>query len=190
MIYLLCKYNLKKLTFENCYVLDVPDAVLFYLLHAILPLSTHSRLNKKNKMVCSKYTILESQNAFILVVQKPFNLNETINKIRTDAAAKKSTLQPFIIALGKNLFEAKHFYCYYDGVICKFNSIVAAIDCCFKTFFVFNLIYPPECYNFWLFIQREIFKLTLKYDNTIPSLLRLMEDFKNQKKMSLINSKK
>lgn len=37
------------------------------------------------------------------------------------------------------------------------NSIVGAIDCCFKVIHALNLEYPLECLQVWTFIQKVFF---------------------------------
>lgn len=97
--------------------------------------------------------------------------------MRDSAVKQKITLQPFLIGLGKDLFNIQQYLMYNDGIFLKFDSIVAAIDSCFKSFFVFDISYPKQCQNFWIFIQRVIFEIVLDFDEITPSFLRVLVDF-------------
>lgn len=44
----------------------------------------------------------------------------------------------------------------------KINTIIKAVDICFKVFHIFNVEYSLESYNFWLFIQKYYFKIKNK----------------------------
>lgn len=154
---------------------DIPDIIILFLLHAILPSSTRKNKTKNNKKITSKYTFADSQNSFFQIIAKPFDLDLHIKNIKKAAVDEKLTIQPFILGIGEDIFKIKTYVTYYDGILCKFDNAIAAFDCCFKLFYVLNLEYPTKCFNFWLFVQLVIFKIPS--DNVTPSMLQLKKDF-------------
>lgn len=146
-------------------------------MHAMIPTASHVMVNKNGKRVTCKFSYRESQDSFLMLLENPFELENSIKQLRSELAKQKRTLQPFIIGLGTNLFEIKHFYTFCDGVLCKFESFLAAVDCCFKLYFTFNLEYPCKCSNFWIFLQQKVYKIVLKTDKVSPSVLQIMCDF-------------
>ncbi|KAF0685514.1 Uncharacterized protein FWK35_00033976, partial [Aphis craccivora] len=57
------------------------------------------------------------------------------------------------------------------------ESALKAIDICFKSFFVFNLHYTPQCEQIWYFIQTFIYEITTKFDkNCSPNVTTLIND--------------
>lgn len=44
------------------------------------------------------------------------------------------------------------------------DSVVKAIDVCFKAFFVFNAEYPKEALDPWTFIQKGVYDIVTVYD--------------------------
>lgn len=65
-------------------------------------------------------------------------MKKSCNKDKKNAAAKeKKTIQPFI-AVG--LQETLELFVIINNVKLGLNNLISALDYCFKTFFVFNLI--------------------------------------------------
>lgn len=71
------------------------------------------------------------------------------------------------------IVDAKEFYLVYDSLFFKFNSVIKALDTVFKVFFVLNLEYPKEIYNFWLFIQIYFYNIpdTKNISSAVTSLI-------------------
>jgi hypothetical protein len=46
----------------------------------------------------------------------------------------------------------------------QFENFMDCFDACFKIFFALDLDYPLFGYRFWLYVQREIFKIKLNND--------------------------
>lgn len=106
-------------------------------------------------------------------------MDKEIAKLRQEAKVQKSTIQPCLIALGQNLFESKHFYTFCDGIMYKFNSIIAAVDICFKLFYVLNLEYPLKSHNAWMFFERNVYKMKTSSSNLLPKMIEFTQDFEN-----------
>lgn len=77
-------------------------------------------------------------------------------------------IQPCVIIVGETLQTAKDFYVLFENVEYKLHSVLAAVDTCFKIIHVMNLVYPPEAYNTWMFIQRYFYKLYIQ-EEKVPT---------------------
>jgi len=64
-------------------------------------------------------------------------------------------LQPFIIALGAEKTELTSFYVVVSSLV-KFpvDSLLRAVDICYKAIFVLNLQYSSDCAQIWYTLQR------------------------------------
>lgn len=103
-----------------------------------------------------------------------------IQKKKSIAASEKRSIQPFIFVIGANEFAPAYFYIYLDGIRHKLPSVVAAIDCAFKIFHVFNIKYPEESVAVWLFIQKYLYDVQTPYDPIFPTVDLFMSKFKNK----------
>lgn len=170
----------KKIYFLK-YFQEIPDAIVLYLLHAILPPTICTSKLKNNRKITFKCTFADSQNSFLHILNQPFELDTSIQLLRERAAKEKQTIQPFLLAVGgdKDLFQIQEYFTFCDGILCKFTNIVAAVECCFKTFYVLNISYSKKCYNFWIFVQNIFFELEVDNIHTTSGMIQVLEDFKS-----------
>lgn len=81
----------------------------------------------------------------------------------------KISLQPYIIFVG-SYDSVEEIYVSLDDVLYKVNSMIEAIDVCFKIFHVFEVNYPVSSEHLWLLIQQGIYKFTTKWDSVITNI--------------------
>lgn len=84
------------------------------------------------------------------------------------------TRQPQVVAVGDTVMSAKDYYLLYDEVIYHLDSLVKAIDICFKVFFVFNAEYPAEAADVWTFLQKGVYGIATPYDVLTPRVKELL----------------
>jgi len=84
-------------------------------------------------------------------------------------------IQPFIIVIGQ-LSSQKDILVYFDDIKYKILTIQRAVDVVFKIFHVFNLSYPPESYNVWLFIQKLFYNIHDKLDQPQPLISLILAE--------------
>jgi len=65
-----------------------------------------------------------------------------------------------------SLFDPKQILVYFDNIEYKIFSAYKAFDVCFKIFHVFNVEYPLESGDVWLFIQTFFYNIQTKYDKS------------------------
>jgi len=77
-----------------------------------------------------------------------------------------ATIQPYITIVGKDYNSIDTCYIRVNQKLWSFDCPVKALEVCFKSYFVFNCSYPKECYDPWIVIQLELFKLVTVYDRS------------------------
>ncbi len=73
--------------------------------------------------------------------------------------------QPLVVVVGENLTELTHHIPVIDSFTYNLPNLTVAIDACFKAFFALNALYPKECEQVWLIIQRCVYGIRTQYDN-------------------------
>lgn len=132
-----------------------------YLLHCIfIPTSKKSTKDSNGKRGFIKFSIRDSQNSFLVVTPTAVAMELTLKKM-----AENGPIQPCLLVVG-SLFDPKQILVYFDNIKYKMFSAYKAFDICFKIFHVFNVEYPLESGDVWLFIQTFFYNITTKYDKS------------------------
>lgn len=74
------------------------------------------------------------------------------------------TVQPYIIVIGPILFDIRTSYVCIDSILYSTDSILQALDMCFKVFHVLHLQYPVFTDYLRLILQRGLYDITTKWD--------------------------
>jgi len=85
-------------------------------------------------------------------------------------------LQPLIIIVGPSINEISNYFVIVNDTYYVLNSIVVAVDTCFKIFHALNLLYPVESLPVWSFIQKGFYKIKTAYDSEYVSVNSLLSD--------------
>ncbi|XP_029347666.1 uncharacterized protein LOC107882231 isoform X2 [Acyrthosiphon pisum] len=148
--------------------------VIIYLMHALfLPTSKKSSIDSDGKKCLIKFSIKDSQNSFIMVSNTAIGMEEML-KLRK---SNNNPIQPCLLIVG-TILNPTQILVYFDDVKYKFFSIIKALDICFKIFHVFNIEYPLESQNVWLFIQRYFYDVKLKFDKPCPLVYQIISELK------------
>lgn len=91
----------------------------------------------------------------------------------------KATMQPFIIAIGKNLKAIEHLFVRVNRQMYRVNSLLKGIDVCFKVIFALNAKYSVECEQLWLFIQYFMYEIKCPNDKISIGVRTLLNDLSN-----------
>lgn len=100
-----------------------------------------------------------------------------IDKTRAYLHENKLCLQPFIVAVGSEEMVS-HFFVVLDTAKYRFESVVTAVDFCYKLHFVLNLEYSPFCVQVWTFVQKYFYGMKTKYDATFTTVTSALSDLK------------
>ncbi|XP_051168151.1 uncharacterized protein LOC127285960 isoform X2 [Leptopilina boulardi] len=126
-----------------------------------------------------KPTIEEARASFILHVKSPDDIDEEIKKMREKLSNFNMSLQPLIIVVGENLSVVNRFYVNIDDTRYSFQSILQALDLCFKSFHVLHTEYPKPSEPVWLFLQKSIYSITTKWDKKFSCVASLLSAIEN-----------
>jgi len=124
-------------------------------------MSRKSTIDENGKKSMIKFSIRNSLNYFRQIAQTAAEMEAQLQIIITG----RGPIQPFILVVG-SLLDPKQILVYFDNIKYKMFSVLKAFDTCFKIFHVFNLEYPIESANVWLFIQTYFYNITTKYDKS------------------------
>jgi len=116
------------------------------------------------------------RDGFITHVRSNAEVQETISRKQEKLLGLGHTQQPFIIIVGPTLSEISNYFVVVDDVFYQLNSIIAAVDCCFKTIITFNAEYPVECETIWYFIQKGFYNLHTTFDKNFTTVNTFMSD--------------
>ncbi|CAI6361296.1 unnamed protein product [Macrosiphum euphorbiae] len=140
---------------------DSKTLIIMYLLHCFfIPTSKKSTKDSNGKRGFIKFSIRDSQNSFLVVTPTALAMELTLKKM-----AENGPIQPCLLVVG-SLFDPKQILVYLDNIKYKMFSAYKAFDICFKIFHVFNVEYPLESGDVWLFIQTFFYNITTKYDKS------------------------
>ncbi|XP_063960266.1 uncharacterized protein LOC135155266 [Lytechinus pictus] len=107
----------------------------------------------------SRATVKEAMESFIDFQPIGTNLPQYLDGLMSKRR------QPFVLALGPQKVPAQYF-AVVEGRALKQDSLLKAVDVCFKLFYVLDLEYPSACYTTWEFIQKVLYQVNAKDRNT------------------------
>jgi len=84
-----------------------------------------------------------------------------------------TTIQPFIVLVGKDLFSIQYCYTRVDDQFWTFNCPLEAVDACFKAFMALHCCYPKECYESWIILQLQLYNIETNYDRQSSVIVSL-----------------
>lgn len=122
-----------------------------------------------------KFTVEDSQNSLIIHINEAHQLEEKLNAIY----GKK--IQPLIICQGLSIYDFKEIFVYFDNIKYKSENFISALDTCFKIINLFNLNYPIQSKNVWLFIQYYFYNIKFLNDNFNSAITTMKKQLESKK---------
>ncbi|XP_074026182.1 uncharacterized protein [Leptinotarsa decemlineata] len=117
------------------------DAAVLWALHGFfVPTNKVVKKDSTGKSRTTEFTIRDSQQSFLYVGKTVQKVEDWIKFLQS----KKSSIQPFIFAIGEDITKISEIYTYFDGIKYIFFNIMRAVDICFKIIYIFNLNFPAE----------------------------------------------
>lgn len=145
---------------------------IFEMVHyAIPPTARITEIGSKKQW---KPSAEESYRSCVVEVATTNQLNTQIELIKINCLKYGLTLQPLIVYIS----DTQQFGVYWDTILYESASFRHAIDLCFKTFFVFDLVYPKPSENVWRFIQNQIYNIYIPRDKYNVNISILLEKYK------------
>ncbi|KAJ8018120.1 hypothetical protein HOLleu_44066 [Holothuria leucospilota] len=124
------------------------SSVALQVLPCILPTGQVKNRNGKT----TRASTSEALAAFIDCEPVGTNLPEYLSRVQ----AERKKPQPFILILGTRVLPSQIFLV-IEGVAIEHPTLLKTVDACFKAFYVFDIIYPPQCQSTWEFIPKYFF---------------------------------
>ncbi|KTF80519.1 hypothetical protein cypCar_00036501 [Cyprinus carpio] len=97
-------------------------------------------------------SIDEARKAFIDLQPVGTNMVEFINR------PESTKHHPFVMAMG-NGQQISQAFVIINGQALEQSTLLAAVDLCFKAFYVFDMNYPKQCASTWEFMQHVVFQI-------------------------------
>lgn len=113
-------------------------------------------------------------------MQIPGDVTKVRETAKQEARKNNLKVQPYIIIVG-DLKKVSEVYVCLDDTLYVIDSVLKAIDVCFKSFFVFQLEYPFDSQHIWLLMQKGMYNISTKYD----PILSFTEDIISKVKTNL-----
>lgn len=101
----------------------------------------------------------------------------SLERLKEKLRKQGLTLQPLIILAGPLAKIDKAYVCVND-ILYSVDSVLDAIDLCFKTFIVFDSAYPVKSEKYWTVIQKSIYEIDFPTDSTYRSANVLIGEIK------------
>lgn len=92
------------------------------------------------------------------------DIYEFIERQRDKVQQYQKTLQPFVIIVGKDFQNITDTYVIVDKQPFRFDTVVRAVDVCFKVNFALNTEYQIQSKSLWLFLQQAVYNIRLQND--------------------------
>lgn len=75
--------------------------------------------------------------------------------------------------------EPRKYWFFFYGIKYKMFSPIRALDICFKIYHIFNIEYPIQSVNVWLFVQKLYYNIENKYDKSCPLVNQIINEIYN-----------
>ncbi|XP_038595263.1 uncharacterized protein LOC119918520 [Micropterus salmoides] len=120
-------------------------------LPGLLPPTTY-KVGRGRGAKVVRHTNFECSLAFVDHKAPGINMVEYLHE------AKASKPYPHVLTLG-NDGSASQAFVIISGQAVEQETLLQAIDVCFKAFFVFDVEYPKQCEHVWKFMQNVIYEI-------------------------------
>lgn len=87
------------------------------------------------------------------------NLKQWEDKLKADALAGKTTIQPRILVVGDSCDDLNEFYIIFNDITYKVESLLRAVDAVIKICFTFKLKYSQKSKYVWVFLQNYVYNI-------------------------------
>ncbi|XP_026124521.1 uncharacterized protein LOC113106635 [Carassius auratus] len=99
----------------------------------------------------------------ILRIASLVSLGRTFHKVGTNMVEflnrpESTKNHPFVMVMG-NGQQISQAFVIINGQALEQSTLLAAVDLCFKAFYVFDMNYPKQCASTWEFMQHVVFQI-------------------------------
>lgn len=174
-IYLLLIYTIY--IFNNFIIFSENEESSLVAVFMVLPfLFSPVTIKKKKGKGNWRPSKSEMRDGFILHLRSHAELQESITRRKQKYEQLAFTLQPLIIIIGPTISDIAQYFVLVDDTYYFVNSIITAVDCCFKIIHALHAEYPVESKPVWYFIQKGCYKLKTSWDVEYVTVNSLLSD--------------
>ncbi|XP_013870629.1 uncharacterized protein LOC106522237 [Austrofundulus limnaeus] len=121
-------------------------------LPALLP-PTAYKVGRGRGSEVVRHTVKECSLAFIDHKPPGTNMVEYLHE------AMASRPYPYVLTLGNDKEHASQTFVITAGQALEQDTLLQAIDVCFKAFFILDIKYPKQCEHVWEFLQSVVYEM-------------------------------
>lgn len=125
----------------------------------------------------SKFKLYPNLNNAFLSIQAYGDVEKVKEDRRTFGISRNVRVQPYIIVVGdKKKFSVESVYVIIDNIEYAVDSVLKALDVCFKAFNVFNAAYTSQSEQIWLLLQVGLYRFRTKFDARLNCVDEVLHD--------------
>lgn len=141
----------------------------------MLPFLTSSIPLKDKKKGTWKPSKTEIRDGFITQIATSGDLKSTIACRISKLHRFGKSLQPFVVFVG-NVTEITECYVVAGDTYYKLDTLLTAVDVCFKIIHATGAKYQEESYVVWMIIQKGFYLLRTEYDKELTTVNSFLVD--------------
>ncbi|KAL0100520.1 hypothetical protein PUN28_019670 [Cardiocondyla obscurior] len=160
---------------QNTQITNCKLVITIQLLSYLIP--SKQKIKQKSIMAknhCHKASIALSKNCMIKCVPT----SGDITKIRQEASDKAREMQisvQFYIIIVGTIRNVSNSCVTIDDVLYSTESVLKALDVCFKAFHVLKISYPDASNHLWTFIQKRLYKFCIQWDTSFSNTTHVLK---------------
>ncbi|XP_077275891.1 uncharacterized protein LOC143904818 [Temnothorax americanus] len=122
-------------------------------------------------------TRTEIAEGLVLHVKVIDDLMPAIDRMPSKAGQLKTTLQLLAAVVDLTLPNITESYVAIDDILYKLDSLLRAVDVCFKCIYALHAQYPVQSERPWLVLQQIIYDIYTPWDAQIPVVIQMCKKF-------------
>ncbi|KAB0803155.1 hypothetical protein PPYR_00125 [Photinus pyralis] len=142
---------------------DSRRAIQLYLLASLVPPKGRTKVKKLHW----KPSITEAREGVFVHVLTPGDIEQAKKQKINSMYSKGLTVQPYFIIIGPSLNNISQTLVIINQNTYQCNSILEALDFCFKSYIVLDAKYPFQSQHLWYLIQWIVYKYRAATDPKI-----------------------
>ncbi|XP_071578556.1 uncharacterized protein [Temnothorax nylanderi] len=143
---------------------DSKLAITIQLLSYMIPPKQKAKQKRiATRKTYNKASIAMSRDSMIKYVTTSADITKIRQEAIDEAKETQTSVQPYIIVVG-SISNVSNTYVTIDEVLYSTDSMLEALDVCFKAFHVLQINYPDASKHLWMLIQKGLYKLSTKWD--------------------------
>jgi hypothetical protein len=108
----------------------------------------------------SRVSIHDSFSSMVILLKEENQLDDHIHHLREDLQVKRETLQPVLIAFGRNYESVSNkVILVFEDVKYQFDNVVQGLECLLKVYEVFGLMLPAADKDVYKFLKKILLGL-------------------------------